>query len=125
MTYEQSIWKRRIEALLAAPFVLLGKIMAPLFPLKIKHGIFIFCPSADIGGANKVNAGLCSIFADKHPLVIFSKKPKNNEFLHLFQKDGVTIIDLHKKVDNKLIHFVNFFYRGVISSWFSRVSKRK
>ena len=76
MTYEQSIWKRKIEALLAWPFVMLGKILAPLFPLKSKHGIFIFCPSADIGGANKVNADLCSIFADKSPLVIFPKSQK-------------------------------------------------
>lgn len=120
MTYTQSILKRKLEAILAWPFVFLGKIMAPLFPLRKKHDMFIFCPSADIGGANKVNADLCSIFADKSPLVIFSKKPKNNEFLSKFQIDGVRIIDLHKKVDNKLYHFVNFFYRGVISSWINK-----
>ena len=82
--------------------------------------MFIFCPSADIGGANKVNADLCAAFADKSPLVIFSKKPKNNEFLSKFQIDSVRIIDLHKKVDNKLFHFVNLFYRGVISSWINK-----
>ena len=83
MTYRQAILKRRIEAVLVYPFVLLGKIMSPFFPLKTKHRIFIFCPSADIGGANKVNADLCSCFAGKSPVVIFSKKPKNNEFLSL------------------------------------------
>lgn len=120
MTYKQSILKRRIEAIFAWPFVFLGKLMSPLFPLKSKHELFIFCPSADIGGANKVNADLASVFADKSPLVIFSKKPKNNEFLDKFKIDGVTIIDLHKQLDHKLYHFVNVFYRGIIASWINR-----
>ncbi len=105
------------------PFVLLGKILSPLFPLKTKHQIFIFSPSADIGGSVHVNVDLCECFADKHPLVIFSKKPKNNEFLHLFNIKGVTTIDLHKYVDYKLYHFVNFFFRGVIASWINKTEK--
>ncbi|MEO5650429.1 MAG: glycosyltransferase family 4 protein [Ginsengibacter sp.] len=120
MTYGQAILKRRLEAVLAFPFVLLGKIMSPFFTLKTKHKIFIFCPSADIGGANKVNADLCRCFANQTPLVIFSKKPKNNEFLSLFQMPGVRIIDLHRSIDNKLYHFINFFYRGIISSWINK-----
>jgi glycosyltransferase involved in cell wall biosynthesis len=121
MTYRQAILKRRAEAVLAYPFELLGKLLSPFFSLKTKHRIFIFCPSADIGGANKVNADLCSCLADQSPLVIFSKKPKNNEFLPLFQIEGVRIIDLHRLIDNKLYHFVNFFYRGIISSWINKV----
>ncbi len=27
------------------------------------------------------------------------------------------MIDLHKWIDNKLFHFINFFYRGVLSAW--------
>ncbi len=103
------------------PFVLLGKIMSPFFRLKNQHKIFIFSPSADIGGAVKVNIDLCSCFADQSPLVIFSKEPKNNEFLALFDIKGVSTIDLHRYVDNKLYHFVNFFYRGVVSSWINKV----
>lgn len=103
------------------PFVLLGKIMSPFFRLKTKHNIFIFCSSADIGGSIQVNIDLCSCFADQSPLVIFSKKPKNNEFLPFFNMDGVTTIDLHRYIDHKLYHFVNFFYRGVISSWINKV----
>jgi L-malate glycosyltransferase len=102
------------------PFVLLGKMMSPFFRLKKQHKIFIFSPSADIGGSIQVNIDLCSCFADQAPLVIFSKKPKNNEFLPFFDMEGVTTIDLHKYVDNKLYHFVNFFYRGVISSWINK-----
>jgi glycosyltransferase involved in cell wall biosynthesis len=103
------------------PFVLLGKIMSPFFKLKTQHQLFIFCPSADIGGSIQVNIDLCNCFADKSPLVIFSKKPKNNEFLHQFEMAGAKTIDLHKYVDNKLYHFVNFFYRGVVSSWINNV----
>lgn len=113
--------KRNIEAILMYPFVLLGKIMSPFFLLKTKHEVFIFSPSADIGGSIQVNVDLCSCFADKSPLVIFSKKPKNNEFHHLFNIEGVTTIDLSKYVDHKFYHFVNFFFRGVICSWINKV----
>ncbi len=121
MTYKTAIVKRNIEAVLMYPFVLSGKIMSPFFPLKTKHTIFIFCPAADIGGAIQVNVDLCRCFADKSPLVIFSKKPKNNEFLNLFKIEGVRTIDLHKYVDHKLYHFVNFFFRGVIAAWINKV----
>ena len=120
MTYKSAVIKRRIESVLIYPFLLLGKIMAPFFRLKSKHQLFIFCPSADIGGSIHVNADLCACFADKSPLVIFSKKPKNNEFLHLFNIEGVTTIDLHKYVDNKLYHFVNIMFRSIVGSWINR-----
>ncbi len=103
------------------PFVLLGKMMSPFFRLKTKHTLFIFCSSADIGGSIQVNIDLCNCFANKSPLVIFSKKPKNKEFLHQFEMEGVHTIDLHRYVDNKLYHFLNFFYRGVVSSWINSI----
>lgn len=121
MTYRAAILKRNFEAILIYPFVLLGKIMSPFFPLPTHPKIFIFSPSADIGGAIQVNADVCSCFAGKSILVIFSKKPKNNQFLYLFNIEGVQTIDLHRNVDNKLYHFVNFFYRGVVSSWINKV----
>lgn len=120
MTYRSAIAKRNIEAVLMYPFVLLGKIMSPFFRLKTKHRIFIFCPSADIGGSIQVNIDLCSCFANLSPLVIFSKKPKNNKFLPFFDIPGVSAIDLHRYVDNKMYHFINFFYRGVVSSWINK-----
>ncbi|MDQ2863669.1 MAG: glycosyltransferase family 4 protein, partial [Bacteroidota bacterium] len=123
MTYKTAIVKRAIESIFVYPFALLGKIMSPFFPLKTKHDVFIFCPSADIGGSIKVNIDLCGCFAGKSPLVIFSKKPKNNEFLSLFEIEGVRTIDLHKYVDNKLYHFVNLFYRGIVASWINKAGK--
>jgi glycosyltransferase involved in cell wall biosynthesis len=123
MTYQKAILKRNIELTLMFPFVLLGKIMSPFFRLKTKHKIFLFCPSADIGGSIQVNLDLCVCFANQSPLVIFSKKPKNNEFLPFFNIPGVTTIDLHQYIDNKFYHFINFFYRGVISSWINKIEK--
>jgi glycosyltransferase involved in cell wall biosynthesis len=120
VTHRTAILKRNLEGILMYPFVLLGKIMAPFFRLKKEHKIFIFSPSADIGGSIQVNIDLCACFAAQKPLVIFSKKPKNNEFLPLFNMEGVSTIDLHHKVDNKLYHFVNFFYRGVVASWINK-----
>jgi len=100
-----------------SPFVLLGKCWGRMFPLKSSHGIFLFFPSADIGGSPKVNADIATCVKDKKPLIIFSKKPNNNQFLEMFQIEGVDIIDLHPYLDRKPLHFVNFFFRGVIASW--------
>ncbi|MGC4038027.1 MAG: glycosyltransferase family 4 protein [Chitinophagaceae bacterium] len=120
MTYQQARLKFTIEEIIMLPFVLAGKLYGILFPLKTKHNAFLFFPNADIGGSPKVNIDITNCIKDKHPLIIFSKKPKNNKFKEQFTIDGVRIIDLHKRIDNKLYHFVNFFYRGVIASWINR-----
>ncbi len=123
MNYRTAILKRNAELLLMFPFVLLGKLAGLLWPLKTKNNIFLFFPSADIGGSVKVNADITECIKDVKPLIIFSKKPKNNQFRHLFDIEGVRIIDLHRYVDNKLYHFVNFFFRGVLASWVNAAEK--
>src|SRR6185312_3969845 len=40
----------------------------------------------------------------------------------LFNIEGIKTIDLHKYVDNKLYHFINFFYRGVVASWINKAA---
>ncbi|MEP7319231.1 MAG: glycosyltransferase family 4 protein [Panacibacter sp.] len=117
MTYNKAIWKLRIERAGMFPFVLLGKLYGLMFPLKTKHSIFLFYPNADIGGAPKVNADITACIADVKPVIFFSKRPKNNQFRELFNIPGVRVIDLHKLIDKKIFHFINFFYRGVIASW--------
>ncbi|MGJ7031689.1 glycosyltransferase family 4 protein [Niabella hirudinis] len=119
--YQAAVRKKQLELVLMYPFVLLGKIAGYFFGLKTRHRHFLFFPSADIGGSIKVNADITACIANERPLIIFSKKPKNNKFLPLFQQEGVRIIDLHKYIDNKLYHFVNFFFRGVLASWINRV----
>lgn len=123
MTYQTAILKRNIELVCMYPFVVAGKIAGHLFPLKNKHTIFLFFSSADIGGSIKVNIDITECVKKHNPIIIFSKKPKNNQFLYLFEQQGVRILDLHKYIDNKLYHFVNFFFRGVLSSWINQTVK--
>jgi len=123
VTYKQAVLKRRIEHIAILPLVWLGKLAGKIFPLKTKNSIFLFFPSADLGGAPKVNLDITECLKDQNPLIIFSKKPNNNKFLPAFQKTGVRIIDLNKKIDNKLYHFINIFYRGVIASWINAAEK--
>lgn len=67
-----------------------------------------------------MNADITACIKDQQPLIIFSKKPGNNEFRRLFDIEGTRVIDLHRYVDNKWYHFVNFFYRGVLSTWINK-----
>jgi L-malate glycosyltransferase len=120
MTYRQALIQFQIEQVVMFPFVLLGRLFGWLFPLKEAHKVFLFFPSADIGGAPQVNIDIAHCIRDTHPFIIFSKKPKNNQFRKLFEDTGAKIIDLHPYIDKKAIHFVNFFFRGVIASWINK-----
>lgn len=120
MTYKKAVLKRKVEFILMLPFVLLGKLYGTLFPLRTPTSVFLFSPSADLGGSIKVNAEIAECLLDKKPLFIFSKKPKNNGYRHLFEQEGIRVLDIHKMVDNKWYHFVNFFYRGVLAAWINK-----
>lgn len=120
MTYRQALWKRRIETALARPLVGLGKCFSRWLRPKAETQLFIFCPWADIGGANLINVDIIRCLRHLHPVVIFSKKPNNNEFLHLFQMEGVVLWNLNARIDHKWMHFVNIFYRGVIAAWINK-----
>jgi glycosyltransferase involved in cell wall biosynthesis len=120
MTYQAAIKKLWWERIGMAPFVWLGRLAGWLFPLKTRHSIFLFFPNADIGGSPRVNAELTHFLKDKDPIIIFSKKAHNNQYRQRFEAEGVRIIDLHKYVDNKLYHFVNFFFRGVLATWINK-----
>jgi glycosyltransferase involved in cell wall biosynthesis len=117
MNYKRAILKRNIELAGMFPFVVLGKLAGKLFKLKTQHRIFLFFPWAEIGGSIMVNVDIANCIKDAKPIIIFSKKPKNNGFRKFFDIENVRVIDLHKYIDNKLYHFVNFFFRGVLASW--------
>jgi len=117
MSSNKLIIKLKIELILMHPFVLLGNLYAIFRPLKTKHKIFLFYPNADIGGSIQVNLDLAKCLKDKNPLIIFSKKAKDNKFKNKYKELNLRIIDIHKIIDNKLFHFMNFIYRGIISQW--------
>jgi glycosyltransferase involved in cell wall biosynthesis len=74
-------------------------------------------PNADIGGSIQVNIDLANCLKDKNPLIIFSKKSKNNQFKYKYDKLNLILFDIHKLIDNKSFHFMNFIYRGIIAKW--------
>ncbi|HTN07650.1 glycosyltransferase family 4 protein [Agriterribacter sp.] len=120
MTYKQAKVKLAIEQALMSPFILLGIISGFFFPLKTRHNLFLFFPNGDIGGSPRVNIDITQCMKDAMPLIIFSKKPANNQFIEEFNIPGVRIIDLAPYIDNKLFYFVNFFFRGVIATWINK-----
>lgn len=121
MTFKTAILKQAAERILMWPFVFAGRVAGKLFRAPSSARIFLFFPSADIGGSIRVNADICECLSDQELLIIFSKKPKNNQFRHLFDLPNAKVIDLAPYIDNKLFHFVNFFFRGVLASWINRV----
>lgn len=123
MTYSAAKRKLQLEKIGMFPFVLLGKMAGHLFPLKTKHQAFLFFPNGDIGGSPQVNIDLTNCIKDKKPLIIFSKKPGNNQFRDKYNMEGVRILDIHKFIDHKLFHFVNFFCRGLLSVWINNTEK--
>jgi len=120
MTYKAAVIKRNIELVIMFPFVVLGKLAGTIFPLKPQRNVFLFFPASDIGGSVKVNADITECIKDQKPVIIFSKRPMNNQFRSLFEIEGVRIIDLHKYIDYKIYHFVNFFFRGVLAAWINK-----
>ena len=122
MNYKAAVLKNKLELFLIWPIVFFGKIAGYLFPLKSKNSTFLFFSSADIGGSIKVNADILNCIKHKKPVIIFSKKPKNNQFLHFFEIEGITILDLSKYIDNKWLHFLNLFFRGLISTWINNAN---
>jgi L-malate glycosyltransferase len=123
MNYRTAVAKRSIELLLMLPIVWVGKLVGGFIKLKTKHSIFMFFSNADVGGAMKVNADIVDCIKEQNPLVVFAKKPLNNEFKFLFENTGVRILYLDKYIDNKLYHFVNIFFRGVFASWINNAPK--
>jgi L-malate glycosyltransferase len=117
MNYKQAVLKRNIELILIAPFIFIGKIVGYFYKLKTPTNIFLFFPSMDIGGSPKVNLDIINLLKDKKPLIIFSKKPNNNGFKAQYEATGCKVLDLHKIIDNKYLHFLNIIFRGIISTW--------
>jgi L-malate glycosyltransferase len=120
MTYKAAKRKRTLEYVGMYPFVLMGKLAGLLYRLKIKHNAFLFFPNGDIGGSPQVNIDLTHCIKDQQPLIIFSKKPGNNQFRERYTIDGVKVWDIHRYIDYKAFHFINFFFRGLLSTIINR-----
>jgi L-malate glycosyltransferase len=120
MTYTAAKRKLKLELIGMFPFVLLGKIAGHLYSLKTRHRVFLFFPNGDIGGSPQVNIDVSNCIKHENPLIIFSKKATNNQFREKYNIEGIRVLDLHKYLDNKLFHFINFFFRGLLSVWINK-----
>lgn len=116
--------KRLIEAVLIAPFVWLGRLIALWRPLREEYDIFLFFPFYHVGGAEKVHSEIAKLFPDKKILILFTKKSQNAAMLPAFEAPGNTIKDVSKYTDNKFLYFNNLIWRGIAAAWIGRQQKR-
>ena len=115
--------KLRIEYILMWPFVLLGKMAGLFFRLDTQHNVFLFYPNGDIGGSPQVNIDILHCVKDAKPLIIFSKNANNNQFRNQYNVPGARVLNLAPNIDKKYLHFINFFFRGVLSTWINKAEK--
>jgi L-malate glycosyltransferase len=115
--YQLIIIKRQLEGLFIYPFILIGRFIALLNPLKKKYTTFFFFPFYHTGGAEKVHAQITQAAGGSDCIIFFTKKSVNNSFLAEFKKSGATIKDISKYTDNKFLYFLNLIYRGIVTAY--------
>ena len=120
MGYRSMKRKLTMEHILMWPFVLIGKIAGHIFTLDTKHNLFLFYPNGDIGGSPQVNIDILHCMQDVQPLIIFSKNANNNAFSNQYDVAGARVINLAPYIDKKWLHFINLFFRGLISTWINK-----
>lgn len=118
--YQWIIAKRRLEAIIIFPFVVLGKLIAYMRPLKKEYDLFFFFPFFHVGGAEKVHSEITRQFADKRIAVFFTRKSINDAMLPLFKGANITIYDISAHTDNKWLYWRNLIYRGIVSTYINR-----
>ncbi len=123
MTYKAARLKQTLEQVCLAPLVLLGRIIGFFYRIDNPGGYFLIYPNRDTGGSYKVNADIAELIKDKKPLLIFTKYERNGGYRHLFEIEGIRILDIHKQIDNKFYHFINVIWRGIIASWINRCDR--
>jgi glycosyltransferase involved in cell wall biosynthesis len=106
------------------PFILLGRLVAEINPLKKEYDTFYFFPFYHIGGAEKVHAQIAQATGNKNCIIFFTRKSHNNLFYEEFKKSGCEIKDISRFTDNKWIHFINLTYRGIITTYINEQKKK-
>ena len=114
------IIKRFTEDIFISPFILLGRIIAALKPLKKEYRIFYFFPFYHTGGAEKIHAQVAKATGGSDSIIFFTKKSVDERFLQEFKESGCEIRDISKFTDNKWLYFLNLIYRGIISGYINR-----
>jgi L-malate glycosyltransferase len=120
MKYHFFIAKNKLENIFLFPFIILGRVIAFLNPLKSDYDIFLFFPFYHVGGAEKVHAEVAKVAGNKKSIIFFTKKSDNNLFYTYFTASGCTIKDVSAFTDNKWLYFNNLIYRGILSGYINK-----
>jgi glycosyltransferase involved in cell wall biosynthesis len=120
LTYRSYILKRNIEDVLIFPFVLLGRIIARIRPMKNEYRVWFFIPFYHTGGAEKVHAQVTKACGGSDCIIYFTKRSHNEAFLPLFKESHCSIRDISAYTDNKFLYFLNLIYRGILSGYINR-----
>lgn len=123
MKYNTYIIKRKIESVFIYPFILLGKCIALLKPLKKEYNIFYFFPFYHTGGAENVHALITLATGDSNCIIFFTKTSADTTFLKQFQLSNCDIKNISSFTDNKWLYFLNLIYRGIIVTYINKQSK--
>ncbi len=122
--YRLLLIKRRIEDVFIFPFILFGRLIALLRPLKKEYRVFFFFPFYHTGGAEKVHAQITQATGGNDCIIFFTKKSVDDRFLNEFKKTHCDIKNISKFTDNKWLYFLNLIYRGIISSYINSQNQK-
>jgi glycosyltransferase involved in cell wall biosynthesis len=117
MIYKNYIQKRKIENIIILPLILIGKLIELILSPKNDYDIYLFFPFYEIGGAEKIHLQIASLVKDKKALIVFTRKSKDNGFLHAFKSTNLDIIDCSAYTNNNLLKLpLNIIARGYFSA---------
>jgi L-malate glycosyltransferase len=112
--------KRKIESVLIFPFIITGRLIAAVRPLKKEYRVWFFFPFYHIGGAEKVHMQVAAATGGPGCIIFFTKRSHNDLFLDAFRRSGCVIKDISRFTDNKWLYFLNLAYRGIITGYINR-----
>ena len=118
--YNLLLIKRMIEDVFIFPFIMTGRLLALMRPLKKEYRVFFFFPFYHTGGAEKVHAQIANATGGNDCIIYFTKRSADDRFLNDFIKSGCEIKDISKFTDRKWLYFLNLFYRGIITGYINR-----
>jgi glycosyltransferase involved in cell wall biosynthesis len=122
--YRLLLIKRTLEDIFIFPFILLGKLIAVLNPLKKEFRVYFFFPFYHTGGAEKVHAQVAAATGGDDCIIFFTKKSVDERFLQEFRKTGCELKDISRFTDNKWLYFLNLIYRGIISGYINKQDQK-
>lgn len=122
--YRLLLIKRFIEDIFISPFILLGRLIATINPLKKEYRIYFFFPFYHTGGAEKVHLQIAAATGGKDCIIFFTRKSVDDRFVNEFKKTGCDIKNISGFTDNKWLYFLNLIYRGIVTGYINKQKQK-